>query len=167
MIACLADLTWPEVAERLRAKPVVLVPCGAIGQHGPHLPLEVDALLATDIALGVAERAQGLVAPALSYRYCSMPKSGRGPCFGITLNLQGDTLAHPHRERVHVERIPENPPANFPPYDMFPAARDWVPSSGALTSVKAATADKGQLLYEPYVEAIAQAGESEFGHGAE
>ncbi|XRQ14386.1 mycofactocin biosynthesis peptidyl-dipeptidase MftE [Actinomadura welshii] len=65
----LAGTVWPEVA----AAPLVLVPAGSTEQHGPHLPLSTD----TVIAQAVAERAartlraetggQVLVAPALPY----------------------------------------------------------------------------------------------------
>src|SRR5690606_15258093 len=69
------------------------VPCGAIEQHGPHLPLEVDAFIARALSEAVAAEVGGLVVPTLSYGYRSMPKSGGGPGFPGTLNLQGATLA--------------------------------------------------------------------------
>jgi creatinine amidohydrolase len=56
----------------------------------------------------------------------------------------------------------DNPAADFPPYDIFPAHRDWVPESGALTSAKAATADKGRIMAEQYVESIVAAVRHEF-----
>ena len=34
----LADATWPSIVER----PLLVVPLGAVEQHGPHLPLDVD-----------------------------------------------------------------------------------------------------------------------------
>jgi creatinine amidohydrolase len=41
----LADLTWPEARRVARdARSVVLLPLGAVEQHGPHLPLSVDWL---------------------------------------------------------------------------------------------------------------------------
>jgi creatinine amidohydrolase len=49
-------LTWPE-AERLGADGAVgLVALAALEQHGPHLPLATDALLAERLARDVAER---------------------------------------------------------------------------------------------------------------
>ena len=39
----LAELTWPEARRLARARrSVVLLPLGAVEQHGPHLPLSVD-----------------------------------------------------------------------------------------------------------------------------
>ena len=37
-----ATLTWPEIEERLKKVDTAILPCGAIEQHGPHLPLDVD-----------------------------------------------------------------------------------------------------------------------------
>jgi len=53
----LASLTWPEAGEIAAAGRVLgLVPLGAIEQHGPHLPLATDALIAEVLAREVAER---------------------------------------------------------------------------------------------------------------
>ena len=41
-----ADLRQPEVARRLSATSVLVQPVGAIEQHGPHLPLSTDLLIA-------------------------------------------------------------------------------------------------------------------------
>jgi creatinine amidohydrolase len=41
----LASLTAPESAELVSVESVVLLPVGAIEQHGPHLPLDTDTLL--------------------------------------------------------------------------------------------------------------------------
>lgn len=45
----LAHLTWPEV-EALSREVVVLIPTGSLEQHGPHLPLFTDSILATTVA---------------------------------------------------------------------------------------------------------------------
>lgn len=50
----LDDMTWPQVADAINdGKTTVVVPCAAVEQHGPHLPLATDALL----GLAIAERA--------------------------------------------------------------------------------------------------------------
>ena len=51
----LADLTGPGVVDALGAESVVLLPVGAIEQHGPHLPLSVDAVIAEETASAVLE----------------------------------------------------------------------------------------------------------------
>lgn len=45
----LSRLTWPEV-EAVSREVVVLIPTGSLEQHGPHLPLFTDTLIATAVA---------------------------------------------------------------------------------------------------------------------
>jgi creatinine amidohydrolase len=52
-----ADMTWHEVNEAIGQKRVVLIPVGAIEQHGPHLPVDTDNLFTTHICDEVARRA--------------------------------------------------------------------------------------------------------------
>ena len=69
----LAALTWPEARGVARdPRSVVLLPLGAVEQHGPHLPLGVDWIGAQELARRVAphlERAgwRPVLAPALPY----------------------------------------------------------------------------------------------------
>ncbi|KAA3615362.1 MAG: creatininase family protein [Calditrichaeota bacterium] len=53
-----ATLKWPEIAERLKLVDTAILPCGAIEQHGPHLPLDVDFYDADYLAKKVAESCQ-------------------------------------------------------------------------------------------------------------
>jgi mycofactocin system creatininase family protein len=46
---------------------VVVVPVGSVEQHGPHLPLDTDTVIAQAVATGVAERLGGWCAPAVAY----------------------------------------------------------------------------------------------------
>jgi creatinine amidohydrolase len=64
-------LTWPEINEAVAAKKIPIVPIGAVEQHGPHLPLDVDMLLATSVALAAGARIpeKALVLPSVSYGY--------------------------------------------------------------------------------------------------
>jgi len=65
----LAKMTWPEVKARLEETDVVLMPTGAIEQHGPHLPLDTDIAIAEGLALRIAEAVaddvKAVVAPGL------------------------------------------------------------------------------------------------------
>lgn len=47
--------SWPELAERLKTVDTAILPCGAIEQHGPHLPLDLDYFDAVYLAKRVAE----------------------------------------------------------------------------------------------------------------
>jgi creatinine amidohydrolase/Fe(II)-dependent formamide hydrolase-like protein len=43
------DLTSPEVAQRLRDTSILCLPMGAIEQHGGHLPLNTDVIVAEEL----------------------------------------------------------------------------------------------------------------------
>jgi creatinine amidohydrolase len=49
-------LTWPEINDAVDLGKVCIVPCGAVEQHGPHLPLDVDLVCPTGIARGAGQR---------------------------------------------------------------------------------------------------------------
>jgi creatinine amidohydrolase len=245
-------LSWVEYQSRLQEKELVLfLPCGALEQHGPHLPLGTDGLLSAAMAQAVAARVNGLVAPALSYGYKSQPKSGGGQHFPGTTSLDGHSLSQITRdlirefarqgvkhlvvvdghyenqwfltegidlalrdigasaslrimrleywdfcteetlatvfpdgfpgfalehaavietslmlyfypELVKLDRIPSDPPADFPPYDLYPACQHWVPSSGVLSSAQDATLGKGQLIATQVADRIAASVRTEF-----
>ena len=64
-------LTWPEVNDAVDLGKVCIVPCGAVEQHGPHLPLDVDLICPSQIALGAGKALPEsiLVLPTVSYGY--------------------------------------------------------------------------------------------------
>jgi len=65
------DLTWPEVNEVVGRTPCALIPVGAIEQHGPHLPVDVDNAITEHICEAAAARSDGglIVMPAIHYGY--------------------------------------------------------------------------------------------------
>jgi creatinine amidohydrolase len=251
----IADLTWTEYDARVRdGTTPVLLPVGALEQHGPHLPMNCDTLIPASICARVAEGIGALVAPALSYGYKSQPKSGGGNHFPGTTSLDGGTLVamtrdvvkefarhgvrrvavvvghtenlmftteacdlalrelrrqgiddlkivhlgywefstdetlrkvfpdgfpdwnlehagvmetsvmlHLHPELVQFDKVPLHPPAEFPPYDIYPVDPGRIPSSGALSSARSASAEKGKLMLDEYVDTISAALREEFG----
>ena len=245
-------MSWQEYRERVTVcKPPVFLPVGALEQHGPHLPLGTDALLATAIAAGAAAATDGIVAPALAYGYKSQPKCGGGQHFCGTTSLDAATLIgqvrdtlrefarhgverlvlvnghyenqwfmiegidlalrecgvtqlsvmrleywdfcsektlaaifpdgfpgfalehaavietsmmlHLHPELVRMDRIPAEPSADFPPYDMYPTRVEWVPPSGVLSSARGASAEKGARICTEVIAQVAAAVRFEFG----
>ena len=70
-------MTNPEVIAFLEQHQTVIIPTGAVEQHGPHGPLLTDVLIPTEIARRVAPRVGALVAPpinyALSYPHVGFP----------------------------------------------------------------------------------------------
>ena len=66
----LATLTWPEAAAVLRPDTVVVIPLGAGSkEHGPHLKLGNDAIIADYLTRRVLDASDVVVAPALPYHF--------------------------------------------------------------------------------------------------
>jgi creatinine amidohydrolase len=62
--------TWPQAKARLDANAVVVVPIGAAAkEHGHHLPLNTDHLLARTLAEGVAVALPVVIAPIVGFGY--------------------------------------------------------------------------------------------------
>ena len=250
----ISEMTWTDYAERVKhSRTPVLLPVGALEQHGPHLPMNCDTVIPLAICERVAQRIGALVAPPLEYGYKSQPKSGGGNHFPGTTSLDSETLVDMTRdvirefarhgirklaivvghtenlmftteacdlalrdlraagitdmklmhmgywefsteetlkkvfpdgfpswnlehagvmetsvmlylqpELVHFDQVPQHPPADFPPYDVFPVEPHRIPASGALSSGKTASAEKGKYMLDEYVEAISAALTHEF-----
>lgn len=89
----IAELAWPEYDARVKdGKTMVLLPIGALEQHGHHMSMNPDVLLPTAIAENVAQSIDALVAPAIAYGYKSQQKSGGGNHMPGTTSLDGLTL---------------------------------------------------------------------------
>ena len=82
-------LTWPEINEAIEQNQVCIVPCGAVEQHGEHLPLDVDLMCPGGIARGCAEAItdQVLVLPTIQYGY-----TGHVMDFPGTINTHYETF---------------------------------------------------------------------------
>ncbi len=84
--AQLAALASPELAGHHRT---LAVPLGSCEQHGPHLPLGTDTIIATELAERLAARRPDVVvAPALA-----ISASGEHAGFPGTLSIGTDTTA--------------------------------------------------------------------------
>ena len=82
-------LTWPEINEAIDQNQVCIVPCGAVEQHGDHLPLDVDLVCPGGIARGVGEAVPNklLVLPIIAYGY-----TGHVMDFPGTINTHYETF---------------------------------------------------------------------------
>lgn len=66
----LEDLSWVEAEKVLTPDTVVVVPIGAESkEHGPHLKLKNDFLIAQYLATRVRQKAAVVVAPTINYSY--------------------------------------------------------------------------------------------------
>ena len=251
----MSDLSWDEYQRRIEKEDaIVLLPVGAVEQHGYHLPLGTDWMMATYMARRAAENVGGIVAAPITYGYRSQVRTGGGPDRGGTTNLDGLTLInlvkdvlkelvrhgarklavidghfenrfyldeacflavreleyagitdarilkmlyaedikpetlktvyegkpypgldlehggiletammlYCHPDHVDMSKIREEALPEFPPYDLFPGASDWVPESGCLSSGLEATAEMGKLLVEEFVALVSASLEKEF-----
>jgi mycofactocin system creatininase family protein len=80
----LGAMTWKEIGE-----PLVVVPVGSCEQHGPHLPLHTDTVVATGLAHDLAaRRGDCVVAPAIT-----VSASGEHAGFPGTLSVGTEVMA--------------------------------------------------------------------------
>ena len=84
----LQEMTWTDVRDYVARNDMVIIPLGSTEQHGPHLPLGTDFILATDISKLISARTGVVVAPVLCAGY-SLYHSG----FPGTLSLKSETVA--------------------------------------------------------------------------
>ena len=90
-------MAWPELRAALQGgREVGLVPLGAIEQHGPHLPLATDVIVATALCERASAVSDGLVMPTLNLG-CSF---GHGAEFPGTISLSPDMLTMTIRQYV-------------------------------------------------------------------
>lgn len=83
----LGELSWIQVQELAEQDPVVLLPIGAVEQHGPHLPIHEDSIVAEWVADRLAEENGCYLAPALNYGH-----SGTFRGYNGNLSLSQTTL---------------------------------------------------------------------------
>lgn len=121
----MSEMTWTEIDEALKERPVALLPVGAIEAHGPHLPVSTDTLIACEMARRAAKKlkAHGVSALILPPVYFTVAEWGAG--FPGTLGIPAETavallrdvciaaskrfrcvgLANIHLEPQHVECV--------------------------------------------------------------
>ena len=91
----LGDATWPEVAGISRPgsddrapAPIVLVPIGSTEQHGPHLPLATDTIIAEELTGRAVHHTDGLmIGPTIS-----VGASGEHAGFAGTLSIGSEVM---------------------------------------------------------------------------
>ena len=84
-------MTWEEYRDEIGRR-IIILPVGALEQHGPHLPMNVDVVIPKNLATMTAEQVESLVLPPIAYGYKSHPTSGGGQLFPGTTSLDGTTL---------------------------------------------------------------------------
>jgi mycofactocin system creatininase family protein len=80
----LAEMVWTDIDE-----PILVVPVGSCEQHGPHLPLATDTIIATQLADDLAHRRGDVViSPPLT-----ITASGEHQGFPGTLSIGTEAMA--------------------------------------------------------------------------
>ncbi len=83
----LDEMTSSELQAKIKKDSVVILPIGAVEEHGPHLPLATDSIQPLYVAERAAEKTGAFVAPLLAYGVCSVTKDYPG-----TVSLSFDSL---------------------------------------------------------------------------
>lgn len=84
-------MTWPEIEAHLEVVDTAILPCGAIEQHGPHLPVDIDYYDAVYLANRVAEACSDpkpLVLPPIPFGVSYHHQSFKG-----TISVTNDALS--------------------------------------------------------------------------
>ncbi|MFB6127754.1 MAG: creatininase family protein [Halolamina sp.] len=62
----LGNRRWPEVGDYVGEESIAFVPLGSTEQHGPHLPLATDHIIAESLARATADRTGYLCTPTVN-----------------------------------------------------------------------------------------------------
>lgn len=77
--------------------------------------------------------------------------------------METSVMLHLHPELVDMAKAPGHAPADFPIYDLYPPDLSRIPSSGALSPSRIASAEKGRRFVDDYVTGMANALGEAFG----
>ena len=120
-----AEMTWTEIDEALKERPVALLPVGAIEAHGPHLPVTADSIIATEMAKRGAAKLKehgvhALIMPPVSFTVAdfgadfagtiSVPAETatallRDVCIALSKKFRAVAIANMHLEPKHIESL--------------------------------------------------------------
>lgn len=85
------------------------------------------------------------------------PKGFPGFALEHAAVIETSLMLHYHPNLVRTDLIGDDPTADFPPYDIYPTKKNWVPLSGVLTSAKGSTVEKGALMAHQLAQRMAEA----------
>jgi creatinine amidohydrolase len=85
------EMTWTEVDQAMKDRPVALLPLGSTEAHGPHLPISTDTVIATEIARRGAIKLKDRGIPSLILGPVSFTVADFGVDFAGTLSMPPET----------------------------------------------------------------------------
>ena len=80
-------MTSEEFATTARTDPILILPIGALEEHGPHLPLGADMIQPLHVLEEVARRTGAFLAPPIPYGVCTTTRPYPG-----TVGVSADSL---------------------------------------------------------------------------
>ena len=87
----LSEMTWTEVDEAIKDRPVAIVPVGAVEAHGPHLPVSADTVIALEMAKRGARKLKEHGVPVLILPPVYYTVAEFGADFPGTLSVSAET----------------------------------------------------------------------------
>ncbi len=81
------NMAWPDFAKHSKRGIPAMLAVGAHEQHGPHLSLETDTIMAQELASRISKEVTAILLPPLAYGECHSTSAYPG-----TLSLQPETL---------------------------------------------------------------------------
>ena len=145
-----------------RATALVLARAGAKVAVN-HLARDQEASSAVTRIRGEGGTAVAIEADAPETLAEVFPKGFPGFALEHAAVIETSMMLHYHPELVRLDLIPNDAPAEFTPYDIYPTRMEWVPPSGVLSSARGASREKGELMCAEVSRSIAQAVRKEFG----
>ncbi|TPW32382.1 creatininase family protein [Martelella alba] len=79
--------SWPEIEAAVAEGALAIVAVGACEQHGPHLPLVTDTVMAEGVAREIARRESAVLLPPVTYG-----EAWNNEAFPGTISLSPETL---------------------------------------------------------------------------
>lgn len=80
-------LSRAQLTLMIREGAIAILPIGSLEQHGPHLPIGTDTLLAEHLSKAIAKKTKAIIFPSLYYGYSWVWKELEG-----TVTLSQETL---------------------------------------------------------------------------
>lgn len=84
----LAEMTWPEAREAFSNTRLIIVPIGSMEQHGPHMPLGTDWIVAQHLGNRAGQELDAIVTPVIPIGFAAYHTD-----FAGTLSTTVQTLA--------------------------------------------------------------------------
>lgn len=121
----MSEMTWTEVEQAMKDRPIALLPVGAMEAHGPHLPLTADSIIAVEMARRAAIKLKergiaSLIVPPVNFTVAdfgvgfpgtiSLPAETakallRDLCVALGQRFRAVAIVNIHLEPAHLETV--------------------------------------------------------------